>query len=253
MAQGGVKTASAPPPGARWMEQGAQRLLGRKKGVASMRKFGSSGLMIGASIVAVAAGILVACAHDKVGPVADASQAIPDRPDWNWDVRPILSQNCFFCHGQAAQKGGVRLDIEKAAYAEIAEDKGHRSVVPGNPGKSGSGSSGGGIGSFLGNLLKSFGSLFQQQKQAPTAPTNQVTVQLFAHPNPATRGASTTVSWTSTNATSCTLMDASTTALASGSPDSSYEFKAVSTTIFSVFCANQAGLSVTGSLLLNVQ
>ena len=136
MAQGGVKTASAPPPGARWMEQGAQRLLGRKKGVASMRKFGSSGLMIGASIVAVAAGILVACAHDKVGPVADASQAIPDRPDWNWDVRPILSQNCFFCHGQAAQKGGVRLDIEKAAYAEIAEDKGHRSVVPGNPGKS---------------------------------------------------------------------------------------------------------------------
>jgi hypothetical protein len=101
-----------------------------------MRKIGSSGLMIGAGVVAVAAGMLVACAHDKgPGQVADAA-AIPDRPDWNWDVRPILSQNCFQCHGQAAQKGGVRLDVEKAAYAEIVEDKGHRSVVPGNPGKS---------------------------------------------------------------------------------------------------------------------
>jgi len=101
-----------------------------------MRKFGSSGLMIGASVVAVAAGILVACAHDKGGQVAEASQAIPERPDWNWDVRPILSQNCFSCHGRATQKGGVRLDTEQAAYAEIAEDKGHRSIVPGNPAKS---------------------------------------------------------------------------------------------------------------------
>jgi hypothetical protein len=101
-----------------------------------MRKFGSSGLMIGASVVAVAAGILVACAHDKGGQVADASQVIPDRPDWNWDVRPILSQNCFSCHGRATQKGGVRLDNEQDAYAEISEDKGHRSIVPGNLNKS---------------------------------------------------------------------------------------------------------------------
>src|SRR6516162_3129022 len=101
-----------------------------------MRKFGSSGLMIGASIVAVTAGFLVACAHDKGGQVADASQAIPDRPDWNWDVRPILSQNCFGCHGRGNQKGGVRLDTEQAAYGELAEDKGHHAIVPGNPGKS---------------------------------------------------------------------------------------------------------------------
>src|ERR1700761_4432539 len=102
----------------------------------SMRKIGSSSLMIGASIVAVTAGILVACAHDKGGQVADASAAIPDRPDWNWDVRPILSQNCFSCHGRATQKGGVRLDNEQDAYAEISEDKGHRSIVPGNLNKS---------------------------------------------------------------------------------------------------------------------
>jgi hypothetical protein len=102
-----------------------------------MARFQPSILMIGASIVAVTAGILVACAHDKGGQVAEAGMApIPDRPDWNWDVRPILSQNCFACHGQGTQKAGLRLDIQKAAYDPIPEDKNKRALVPGNPGKS---------------------------------------------------------------------------------------------------------------------
>jgi hypothetical protein len=99
-------------------------------------RIGSLGLVVGASVVAVTAGILMACAHDKGGQVADAGQAIPDRPDWNWDVRPILSQNCFSCHGQGTQKAGLRLDIQKAAYDPIPEDKNHHAIVPGNPGKS---------------------------------------------------------------------------------------------------------------------
>ncbi len=92
----------------------------------------------GAGGVAILAGLLVvACAHDKGGQVADAGGApIPDRPDWNWDVRPILSQNCFSCHGQGTQKAGLRLDIEKAAYGDIPEDKGKRALVPGNINKS---------------------------------------------------------------------------------------------------------------------
>ena len=102
-----------------------------------MRKIGSSSLMIAASVAAMTAGILVACAHDKGGQVADAGGApIPDRPDWNWDVRPILSQNCFACHGQGTQKAGLRLDIEKAAYSPIPEDKNKRALVPGNINKS---------------------------------------------------------------------------------------------------------------------
>src|SRR6478752_2738926 len=101
-----------------------------------MARFKPSILMIGASVVAVSAGILVACAHDKEGQVADASQAIPDRPDWNWDVRPVLSQNCFACHGQGTQKAGLRLDDRKVATGELPENKGHRAIVPGSPGKS---------------------------------------------------------------------------------------------------------------------
>src|SRR5262252_3040246 len=108
-----------------------------------MRKIGSLGVTIGASIVAVSAGsfIFLAYAADKSGQVAEkvadaGSAPIPDRPDWNWDVRPILSENCFSCHGQSVQKAGLRLDLQKAAYDPIPEDKNKRAIVPGNPGKS---------------------------------------------------------------------------------------------------------------------
>src|SRR5215470_13020333 len=109
-----------------------------------MGKIGSLSLTVGASIVAVTGGIFLVSANDKsqVGgkaatEVADAGGVrIPDRPDWNWDVRPILSQNCFSCHGQGMQKAGLRLDIDKAAYDPIPDDKNKRAIVPGNPGKS---------------------------------------------------------------------------------------------------------------------
>src|SRR5258705_12947255 len=38
--------------------------------------------------------------------------AIPERIQFNRDIRPILSENCVKCHGPAAQarKGNLRLD-----------------------------------------------------------------------------------------------------------------------------------------------
>jgi hypothetical protein len=108
-----------------------------------MLKIGSLGLTIGASIVAVSAGtfIFFTFAHHNSGQVAEevadaGSASIPDRPDWNWDVRPILSQNCFSCHGQGVQKAGLRLDLQKAAYDPIPENNNRRAIVPGNPRKS---------------------------------------------------------------------------------------------------------------------
>jgi Protein of unknown function (DUF1553)/Protein of unknown function (DUF1549)/Concanavalin A-like lectin/glucanases superfamily/Planctomycete cytochrome C len=103
-----------------------------------MRKIGSLGLTIGASIVAVSVGTcaFLAIANDKSGQAAaettNAASAIPDRPDWNWDVRPILSQNCFSCHGRATQKAGLRLDVQESAYGPIPDDKNRRAIVPGN-------------------------------------------------------------------------------------------------------------------------
>jgi hypothetical protein len=102
-----------------------------------MRMLRSSVVMIAAGIVGATGLTLAACQHYGGGQVADAGgAAIPDRPDWNWDVAPILSQNCFSCHGQATQKGNLRLDTKDFAYGPIQGEKDKHAIVPGNLNKS---------------------------------------------------------------------------------------------------------------------
>jgi len=50
--------------------------------------------------------------------------------EFNRDVRPILSDKCFACHGpdKGKRKGDLRLDIEKEAFAER---EGRRAIVAG--------------------------------------------------------------------------------------------------------------------------
>src|SRR5438093_4057646 len=52
-----------------------------------------------------------------------------DKVDFARDVRPILSNACFKCHGPAVQKSKLRLDIR-----DVAVKKG--AIVPGKPGES---------------------------------------------------------------------------------------------------------------------
>ncbi len=57
---------------------------------------------------------------------------------YNRDIRPVLSDKCFACHGPDVSKvkAGLRLDLPSSAFAELEKNKGHFAIVPGNPDKS---------------------------------------------------------------------------------------------------------------------
>ena len=54
-------------------------------------------------------------------------------PTFNRDIRPILSENCFACHGRDAKhrKAGLQLDMQKHAFGKLKSGK--IAIVPGAP------------------------------------------------------------------------------------------------------------------------
>ena len=54
------------------------------------------------------------------------------RLDYGRDVRPILSENCFHCHGQDAKKRMASLRLDSFAGA-TADRGGRAALVPGKP------------------------------------------------------------------------------------------------------------------------
>ena len=65
--------------------------------------------------------------------LAAMTASAADRVVFNRDVRPILSDKCFACHGpdDARRESGLRLDQAAGATAEL--DSGTRAIVPGQP------------------------------------------------------------------------------------------------------------------------
>ena len=64
---------------------------------------------------------------------AVAAVAAGTAPDFTREVRPVLSNRCFKCHGpdEGNREGGLRLDLHDEATREL--DSGSRAVVPGRP------------------------------------------------------------------------------------------------------------------------
>lgn len=63
---------------------------------------------------------------------------MPEVVDYNFHIKPILSDNCYTCHGPDAnkRKAGLRLDLEATALAELPENPGNYAIVPGKTSKS---------------------------------------------------------------------------------------------------------------------
>jgi len=82
-------------------------------------------------------GILVVVAGFIYGVIyfANAKKEKETAISYNRDIRPLLSDKCFSCHGPDVSKvkAGLRLDLPASAFAELQKNKGHYAIVPGNP------------------------------------------------------------------------------------------------------------------------
>ena len=71
-------------------------------------------------------------------PSGNADENMKGEVSYNFNVRPILSDKCYACHGPDAnkRKAGLRLDIEAEAYKALKDNPDAHAIVPGFPEKS---------------------------------------------------------------------------------------------------------------------
>ncbi|RRQ47997.1 DUF1553 domain-containing protein [Maribacter algicola] len=89
-----------------------------------------------ASVLAI---ICISCGGPELPEtIALAYESLPKEIDFNQDIKPILSDKCYLCHGpdKAKISAGLQLHQSESAYAELPESPGKYALVPGNLKKS---------------------------------------------------------------------------------------------------------------------
>ena len=87
-------------------------------------------ITIAAILIVFGLSAWVSCSNDH-----NKKVSIQDKISYNYDIRPILSDKCYPCHGPDAnkRKADFRLDIKDSAYAPLKETIGAFAIVPGKP------------------------------------------------------------------------------------------------------------------------
>jgi hypothetical protein len=82
-------------------------------------------------IIGCAVYMLQACNHA----VTSIDDQMPDTVSYNFNIRPILSDKCYKCHGPDASKrqAGLRLDMPESAFKALKDDPNAHVLVPGSP------------------------------------------------------------------------------------------------------------------------
>ncbi|MEK9608274.1 MAG: DUF1549 domain-containing protein, partial [Flavobacteriaceae bacterium] len=76
--------------------------------------------------------ILSSCSLEVPEEISNQYSSLPEVVDFNYHVKPILSDRCYQCHGpdEKTRKAGLRLDIESLAFSKL--ESGKRAFSAGN-------------------------------------------------------------------------------------------------------------------------
>lgn len=82
--------------------------------------------------------LLLASCGPTVSTDPEILAQLPDQVDFNYHIKPILSDRCYACHGpdENTRKAGLRLDDEAGAFTTSLESGG-KAIVPGSLRRSG--------------------------------------------------------------------------------------------------------------------
>ena len=83
-------------------------------------------------LAVILTGFLLSCSLEVPNEILKEYSSLPEVVDFNYHVKPILSDRCYQCHGpdEKTRKAGLRLDVESIAFSKL--NSGNRAFTSGN-------------------------------------------------------------------------------------------------------------------------